>query len=351
MKTQQDPIILKEPYPVPSVCTVSVERGFNQPLGIHLKTETNNRVIVDGLKVDSILHRTPLLVKDEILAVNGEAVHCAKQAADIMKAYTSLDITLLTPATRARMPIFCYLEAAPATEVNPGVCFDSCCNRTMVMISDIFLSDPTRTNLKVGDIVLAVNGSPIWKPEEADKEQLLAVRDSKALVLYCVDMVALRDHLAAHVERTRRPRRERRTPKILKDPSSVCYWIEENDCRFLAKVNRQTQMFEDETDEDSRYKSRTNIHTRLLNKESYSSVCLPTFNDLNSLMERQLMILKAKIVGRAWCHSVKTSEDRIEIIAALPSASAAPTVTLQSGSQPSSAFDGIPVAKAVAVDL
>jgi S1-C subfamily serine protease len=165
---RDDLIPILDPYPVPFIVTFSIEKQSGQPLGITIKNTDQNTVTVTGISSDSFVKGTPIQVGTEILAINGEPAHDYRQTCQIIRSSVFLELT--TFDVTASMSPFCYVEAAPTSKINPGITFDSCCDRTMVMVGDIFLSDRSRTRLRVGDIVLAVNGVPVWKPEEADTE-------------------------------------------------------------------------------------------------------------------------------------------------------------------------------------
>jgi len=286
-----------------------------------LRNTDENTVVVRRLLPGSLALGTPIKAETEILAINGRAVHNFHQAADIIKSSTQLEFTTFDAQTTIKKAPFCYIEVAPTSKINPGISFNSCCDRTIVMIGDIFLSDLRRTRLRCGDIVLAVNGVPVWKPEQADTEQLVAARDSKALVLYCVDMDALHDFFVTKVNKTHGDR----TAQIFKKGSGI-YSIRERDCDCRAKVNFKTQLFDDETEWHNRIKGEKNrdYSSKTLHKKvSYAQVCEPTLGGLNDLMKKQLLRLKLKIVGHAWNSAIEKSEDDIPTYA-IPSAPSAP---------------------------
>ena len=338
---QPNNAILQDPYPVPCVSTFSVERNYGQKLGITVKVDFETRVVVSAIRPDSILHEYPIQINDEILAINGIAVHKAKQAGDIMKAFTKLEFTVLTSSTRDSMTSCCYVEVAPISRINPGISFDSCCHRSLVMISDIFIPEST-TNLNRGDIVLAINGVPVWKPEAADNLQLLAARDCTALVLYCVNMDILRILLAKNAKMTHNYGADVRRATIAR-LSKTRLEIRERGCQLSAQVDMDTQLLKNITDMDNLYKFRNDHVSK---KVSYEHVCLPTFKSLNSLLTKQLIVLKDAVVKQAWKYSIQKSEDSIPTFT-VPSA---PSIAMAVDSNdPDSPYADIPVANAVAV--
>lgn len=229
-------------YPVLAVMTALIEKSStDQALGIFLMNANEHTV----LKCDSLFKSTCVCAGTEVLAVNGEAVHSRRQLADIIMAYPTLEFTT-HDASRSIIPPFCYLEVAPTSKINPGVSFDSCCDRTLVMISQVFLADLCKTRLRRGDIVLAINGIPVWKPEDADSEQLNSAHLHQSVVLYCVDMNALRDHYVAQVDINKSspigdvPREAWVTKR-----APGCYSISNRNCVCSAVVNLKTQLLED----------------------------------------------------------------------------------------------------------
>jgi hypothetical protein len=147
----------------------------------------------------------------------------------------------------------------------------------------------------VGDLVLAVNGVPVWKPEDADLLQLKAACSSQAVVLYCVNMDALRQHFGRQtLKMCPFPEQPERIAAIHK-VGPGWYDLRERQCIFTANVDHKTQLFEDCTEWEYRIK---NMGTQN-RKVSYKLVCLPTFQCMNKLMSKQLDQLKVKIVARA----------------------------------------------------
>lgn len=309
-----------------------------------MKKTGSNTVIVTGLHPDSLLKDTNVRDGTVLLAVNGEAVHTANQASEIIRgAYTRLEFTTLLGTSRPSIPPFCYLEVAPTSKLHPGITFDSCCDRTMVMISQVFITDLTKTRLRVGDIVLAVNGIPVWKPHDADCEQVKAARNSHSLVLYCVAMDALRDHFAIEADSAHMVNsQEARAARVTKIKSGT-YLITEGPCRFYARVDAKTQLLEDITEWEYRIKAVGRDHTSkdLCKRISYKDFCRPAFLNMNKWIEEQLEVLKREVVEKAWSHLMNkpgdtTTEETTYIV---PSAPTAPTDRLQN----------LPIATAFAV--
>ena len=322
-------IPIPDPYPVPAVGSALVEKATpSAPVGVRMLTTKKNVVVVAMVKPNSPLQGTSVTEGAEILAINGEAVHSSAQAARIIQANKKLEFTTIDRNTRKEP--FCYVEVAPTSKINPGVSFDSCCDRSLVMISKVFVADLEKTRLRVGDIVLAVNGIPVWKPEAADEEQLRAARASQALVLYCVNMDALRDRIARQVEGfvpVPTPPYEARVA-VLSKKERGWYELYEQSCLFTAKVDHKTQLFDDQTDWVYRVKTigRDMTSKTLQKKVSYEKICRPTFLLMNHTLTQQLNLLAQKVVAKAWNFTVNQQqvEDESNVVYAIPSAPSAP---------------------------
>lgn len=247
-----------------------------------MKRTKTNAVLVESLAPNSPLRGTAVEEGFEILAVNGEAVYSAKQVSNIVGAFSRLEFTAIKPTLATKRSPFCYVAVAPTSRIHPGISFDSCCGRCMVMISHVLVSNPEHTRLRVGDIVLAVNGVPVWKPEDADREQLKAARAAQALVLYCIDMDSLRDYKFVKFVNAR-------GSVTVAKREQGCYEVKEGTFTAVAKVNNKTQLLEDKTD---------------IKKVSYDRVC-----SMNEQMQLQLDQLKIKISDEAWRYAVRIGED------------------------------------------
>jgi len=348
----EDSIAIREPFPVPAVSTTLVEKSSaSQPIGIAYNNKDEATVVVTRVKPDSLLRDTHVREGMEILAINGEAIHTAKQATSILKDNVKLEFTIIDPTHVAREHSpFCYIEVAPTSKLNPGLSFESCRNRTMVTVSEIFLNDLSQTRLRLGDIVLAVNGVSVWKPEQAEAEQLKAAREGQALVLYCVDVDRLLDHMVSITPTVRvvggKP--IQMGPEIVKKGRGH-YRIQEGTCLFQTSINHREMTFDNDTEWENRLKTTGGERTSkfLRKKDSYIR-CLGTFKRLNEGLERQMLVLKCKVAAHAWYHSVNDDRDK-------NTSSGSDTLTYVVPSAPMLAMQGasaraLPMATAFLVD-
>jgi len=296
---------ISKPYPAPIVESVIVQKQPSEKLGVRVKSSGNAVYLAEA---NDNLHTLSQKVGHEILSINGHAVHSVSQVVNIISDYVSLEFTLLDP--RIKLPPFCYVEVAPTSRINPGVSFDCCCNRTMVMVGEVFISDLTKTRIRKGDIVLAMNGRAVWKPEQADEEQLQAARNHKSLVLYCVNMEEMRDYCIKKA-----PKRQtingneegRNTIATKRDVNTLI--IEERDVVCTGKLDMKAQIYEDETEMCYKWKTPTASRS-ILKRQSYS-FCAMTLEAVNKLMQEQLLALKEEIVSHAWMETIQKQDEII----------------------------------------
>lgn len=138
-------------------------------------------------------------------------------------------------------------------------------------------------------------------------------------------MEALRDHFHANVDKQQTlPPNDVRHTRIQKIDADTIH-ILERDCRAVAKVDLETQLYRDETEWQMRLKNVGRDHTSkdLSIKNSYKA-CSMTIDALNKLIKDQLLVITAKVVGQAWSASLKKSEAEIPTIV-IPAAPSSPT--------------------------
>lgn len=296
LDTSSFPPISNNLYPAPAhVTTVCLEKNPGEMIGIEFKKFDLKTFIVSGIVDDSIVSRTDMKIGQEILAVNGEPIKTLGQLSQIIRSNRELQFTLLDPTVN-RNP-YCYVEVATDSMLHPMVSFERCCNDTMVMIGNIFMSDLTKTRLQSGDIVVAVNGVPVWQPDQAREVQVRAAMKSEPFVFYCINMEELRDVFIAKVPKNIEVLTILSTQFVKMyirklHPSTIA--IKDERCSFYYRVNvnRTTQKYEFECREAD--PDTENIfHTT-------SKSCNWIMDALNTLMDQQLEALKKNIVENAW---------------------------------------------------
>lgn len=296
LDTPSCPPISNNLYPAPAnITTVFVDRNPGDVLGIEFKNIAPTTVIVSGVVEDSIISRTDMKPGHEILTVNGEPITTSGQLSQIIRRNRRLEFKLCDPIVN-RNP-FCYVEIISNSMENPGVSFERCCNDTMVMIGHVFISDLTKTRLQTGDLVLAVNGVPVWQPEQAREVQIRAAMKSEPFVFYCINMEELRDFFISQIPENleiisvlSKKNIKMQIRKI--DPFTITIMDENSRGCYRVKVNRMTQLYEFECREGN-----VDGETLFLMTSKTSNWILDA---LNTLMEQQLQILKTNIVTSAW---------------------------------------------------
>lgn len=296
----------------------------DQRIGVKL-TKIREKVTITDITEDSLAYRSELAVGQQILAINNREVHSLKGALSALQEYATLQFTVLdySEDTPKQEP-FCYVEVAPTTKLNPGVSFDSCLNRTMVMISEIFVSDLSTTRLRKGDIVLAINGVAVWKPEDADREQLKAARDSKAVVLYCVDMEGLRDWMYKRVVEDYHDQMTRLCKASIQKESadriSIVHKRMWSPYTTSAEINRKTQLLEDRTKAVDQIvvTSGTGDSSATFSRNKEYELSIRLINAINDIITRQLNVLKQVVVSQAWHHSAGAESDPVYEVPSSP---------------------------------
>ena len=181
-----------------SIQEVTVNKDkMNSKVGLSLKKAARESgIALSGLTENSPLRGTAIRSKggQVLLAVNGDPnLPDVATAANLLGSRQRISLLVCEQHEHFNTTASCIqIVAAPFFRHNPGVCFGSTRGRTLVTISKIFKSGPYADNhyLHKGDIVLAVNGIPVSKPEEADRALRFPAggNDGSVTVLHVVDI-------------------------------------------------------------------------------------------------------------------------------------------------------------------
>jgi hypothetical protein len=190
-------------------------------VGISLKNVTREAgVAITGLSVNSLLHGSPIRAKGRqvLLAVNGDPnLTDVNTAATLLGKTKQLSLLVCEQHETYNSSSSCLqIVAAPFFKHNPGVCFSSTRGRTLVTISKIFKSGPFAGNpyLRVGDLVLAVNGIPVSKPEQADQALHSPIgTDEPVTVLHVVDVLYFRALIFGSIDSKLAVKRDKNDPE------------------------------------------------------------------------------------------------------------------------------------------
>lgn len=270
----------------------------------------------------------------------------------MIKSYADLELTIFD---RSQYPSLrhTYVEVAPTSRINPGLSFSSALDRSLVTIGEVFVK-LDKTRLRSGDIVLAVNGVPVWKPEQADAEQLKAARNAKSLVLYCVDFDGLCDEIARYAKTTNKkyaPKSNRKA-QIVKKARGLYYFTEKT-CRAKARIDiHSSKLVDDQTDTLQQVRiarpALAGSYPQLEIINSYKFFCLPAILSVKEMLNKQLGLIQAKVVYQAWEYSVRQEDVPIFCVPSAPiyDAPVEITTTIEEG------FDEeeVPLATAVALE-
>lgn len=295
------PPISNNLFPAPAhVTTVFLEKNPGDAIGIEFKIIRSKTVIVTGIVDGSILSRTGMKIGHEILTVNGQRITTAGQLRQIIRSNRTLEFTLIDKSNPC-----CYVEVATNSMLHPVVSFERCCNNTMVMIDHVFISGLTKTRLRSGDIVVAVNGIPVWQPEQAREVQIRVAMRSEPFVFYCIDMEQLRDVFISKVPKNiciyegdglfvSDDRQYFMTEIVKRNPSTIIIEDKVSAIQYRVKVNYTTQQYECEC------RDVTNNVNVEINFDTGYKTCDWILHALNTLMDQQLEVLKMTIAANAW---------------------------------------------------
>ena len=170
-----------------------------------------------------------------LLSINGNPeLPTASTAVDMIASSSKLKFLICEQPSSSCVQVV----AAPFFKHSPGINFSSTRGRTLVTVSKIiqrrgasaaFASK--KQYLHPGDIVLAVNGIPVSKPEEADRALRMPLANGAVTVLHTIDMGWLRTVLMNTVDQT----------KLYKDVS-ISFKPDRNDPQKHLMICRRGQM-------------------------------------------------------------------------------------------------------------
>jgi len=301
--------ILTEPFPVPNFIQVIVEKTPSGRLGIHFSWtgRKGDRVQVSKIAEDSPLQDTYLKVGHSVLTVNSVFAGTALRASElILNGPKQVSITATSDPCSVKAP-YCKLVSAPTSaQQHPGISFSASRDRCLVQVSRLFSRGPfNRSNVSLGDIVLAVNGIPVSTPEEADQALREGLNpDTPFTVLYVVNMQEYRQSVLQEIQ-VSPTYHDIRLEKADKRGKGICLKVGEH---VLAQL---------ELDFDSQHLVDQEAHLQVasLPKNSqpgsirrynkvYRDVVAPFLKDFNEGMEKRMAILEEAVARAAWEHSV-----------------------------------------------
>ena len=166
--------VLTDPFPLPQVQAVTVPCS-SADYGIRMSDHHGqanrcglpDRVEISGILKDSPFYGTAVREGMQVLAVNLEpATTAARCAINLKAACDQVSVLVSQPFSTP----YCRVFAVKLWDSCPGVIFDAAFGRSLVQISHVYSWGPFQGLLEEGDIVIAINGTPISNPEMADRE-------------------------------------------------------------------------------------------------------------------------------------------------------------------------------------
>jgi hypothetical protein len=292
-------------------------------------------VTILNVNDDSALPKT--IIGHYVLAINGVYPSSSTHAGRIIAtAVNTVEITTIPPlaASGSRtmanstdssvLAPFTKVAVSPAPTEHPGISFDSTRGRCLVQVSRIFRGHPfdrhrhhhksessTVPTVRLHDVVLAINGVPVSKPEQA--EIIWRTHPDPYRLLYVVDMHAYRQSIVeelASIFRTVRleeppvtdshddddPSHDSKMRLILPDSLEIPLGIDPESQHFTwLALDTNATMFLDY--------ATSNIHSKRRNmRRVYRSTIVPFLEAFHKGMEHRLRILEDVVSKAAWDH-------------------------------------------------
>lgn len=182
---------LTSSLPAPTMYSVSTTVTLEGGTDIRIAQEHAGPIIA-SISGDSLLRFTSIKVGQIILSVNGYIVTDAEQATALIRRVSPGKPLTLIACDAPKTPYYKVIPA-PRLKGHPGLSFAPTRGHCLVQVSRVFERGPFGGNgaLKPGDIVLAVNGVPVSKTEQADRALRTAARDGPITLIYAIDVSRL----------------------------------------------------------------------------------------------------------------------------------------------------------------
>ena len=295
--------VLTKPFPFPSHLIYHIKARKNPAgrLGVKFVWDgrKGSRVQVAKINDESALLETDLQVGHSVIAINAKSVVDPIQASNLVvdAPETEISITAID-APSDNDPPFCKLVTAPTSREHPGVSFDSTRRRCMVQVSRVFANGPfAGSDLHQGDVVLAVNGIPVSKPEEADAVLRLCV-DMPNTILYVVDMTQYRHSILKELQITRSFRHLRfETCTNSCGDALICLWSRTAEQAVLDIDYEQQHLADSGT-------HSKNPHGRRYRRKS-TRVVRQFLEAFNSRVDVRMRVLEEAVYCEAWNHGIQ----------------------------------------------
>jgi hypothetical protein len=290
-------------YPVPTILSTTVARkDGTMPIGISFAD-----LEITKLSESSPLQGTSVQPGQTCLMINGRLVTSAKQAVGLIRGTSAGELVFTTCNLPAGTKM---VSAAVSKHTGPGVNFDSTRGRTLVQISKVFKKGPFKdSSLVAGDIVLAVNGAPVSKPEDADLLLHQACNDHNCMVsIYVLNLNAFRSARLQEA-RAKLPRISDihlTVTNVLNEPHK--YRMASRDKhRAYIEFDTQTQMCSD-PDAVSNLVAEPANYTG-----TYRHTVIPTIETWNTLLDNHFDALEDAVCEAAWRFKGSSAAIAVEV--------------------------------------
>jgi PDZ domain len=299
--------VLAEPFPAPEIVKVTFGKPASGKVGVHFRWGggRGDRVRISKIAKNSPLQETRVNVGHLVLAINGVAAVSAIQAACLIRD-SGPNVTIATLEESLVTAPFCMLITAPSSKHHPGVNFNSTRDRCLVQVSRVFSKGPfAGSGLHVGDIVLAVNGVPVSKPEDADRE-LREAQGQPYTILYVVNMAAYRISVL----------KELRASSIFHNVRLLGEEPSLNLCKEVVFAVGEEEYAKLEFDFETQHLVDRKAYLRLTSfakerggdfkfERPYRTKVLPFLVTYNDGMEARMRILEEAVCCAAWKHGAE----------------------------------------------
>jgi hypothetical protein len=326
--------ILTEPFPVPPICNATVDLPATGKIGIRFRW---NGKPGDRVKIVAIETGSPILTAaaasgggggagldggdtsassmtriqpgHTVLAVNGVPALKSSQVGHLIRS-SGRTVTLTTcqggPMEDAP---FCKVLTAPGGKRHPGINIDSTRDRCLVKITRVFPNGPfSGSDLREGDILLAVNGVAVSKPEDAERRLQDASIHSPFVHLYVLDIHSYRQSIVDEIQAASRLY-EGLTLTDNLDGSSRNHYLLQHcgggaGAAFPVQFNPETQRLVDNP------ALVTPAARGFQGKRSYLDLIRPFIKAYNDGMEERMRLLEEAVSCEAWRISCDAAERR-----------------------------------------
>ena len=299
--------VLTKPFPFPEhlVQHVKVRTNPNGKLGVKFvwNGRKGSRVKIGGIGDESPMKETAIKVGHTVIAINSTPVLNPVQASGLVAHASGPDVYITTVGPLSENdPPFCKLITAPTSKEHPGISFDSTRKRCMVQVSRVFSRGPfAGSDLRQGDIVLAVNGIPVSKPEDADIVLRQSI-DTPNTILYVVDLAQYRQSILTELQITNAFRK-------------LHFETWKNNCGDtkirLALGKDELSVLNVDYEQQHLNASEFKTFSKKRSNGARSRLIQQFLEAFNSRMDVRMRILEEAVYCEAWKHGLQNSSRKV----------------------------------------